>query len=272
LANIHPSATIDPKAEIATDAQIGPGCVIQGPVTIGPGCRLIGNVYLQGPVTLGRDNTLYPFVCIGFEPQALTPSDSPHGVVLGNNNVLRESVTIHRASQDDRPTTVGNDNFLMTNTHLAHDVALGNQCVLASGALVGGHVIVEDQVNLGGNSAVHQFCRMGRMSFLGGVSALMKDLPPFATASGINNVIGANLVGLRRSGVDRPAIDAVKEAFKTLYLSRHTTPVAVDLIEQTASRNGPGTQMLTEMVAFIRGSTRGLCPHAAAAQNQRLRR
>ena len=135
MANIHPSATIDPQAEIAADVQIGPGCVIQGPVTIGPGCRLIGNIYLQGPVTLGSHNTLYPFVCIGFEPQALTPSNSPHGVVIGNNNVLRESVTIHRASQDDRPTTVGNDNFLMTNTHLAHDVALGNRCILASGRI-----------------------------------------------------------------------------------------------------------------------------------------
>lgn len=272
MANIHPSATIDPKAQIAADVEIGPGCVIQGQVTIEAGCRLIGNVYLQGPVTLGNNNTLYPFVCIGFEPQSLKPSDTPHGVVIGNNNVLRESVTIHRASQDDRPTTVGNDNFLMTNAHVGHDVVMGNQCVLASGALLGGHVIVEDQVNLGGNSAVHQFCRLGRMSFLGGVSALMKDLPPFAIASGVNQVIGVNLVGLRRSGVERPAIDAVNQAFRTLYLSRHTTPVAVDLIEQTASQNGPGAPMLTEIIEFIRGSTRGLCPHAAAGENQRLRR
>ena len=272
MEKIHPSATIDPQAQIANDVQIGPGCVIQGAVTIGSGCRLIGNVYLQGPVILGRDNTLYPFVCIGFEPQALAPSDSPHGVVIGNNNVLRESVTIHRASQDDRPTTVGDDNFLMTNTHLAHDVVLGNQCVLASGALVGGHAILEDQVNLGGNCGVHQFCRMGRMSFLGALSLATKDILPFATASGINKVIGVNLVGLRRSGVDRPAIDAVKDAFQTLYLSRHTTPVAVDLIEQSASQNGPGAQMLHEIVEFIRGSTRGLCPHAAASENKRLHR
>ena len=110
------------------------------------------------------------------------------------------------------------------------------------------------------------------MSFLGALGLTTKDILPFATASGINNVIGVNLAGLRRSGVERAAIDAVKDAFKTLYLSRHTTPVAVDLIEKTASQNGPGAQMLTEMVQFVRGSTRGLSPHAAAAKNQRLHR
>jgi len=265
MVMIHPGSVVDPKAHLADDVQIGPGCIVDGPVVLGPGCHLIGNVHLSGKVSIGKDNTLYPFVCVGFPPQHRTCGGSDRGVVIGDRNVLRESATIHGPSEPAGPTTIGDDNYLMTNSHLGHDCVVGNRCTLASGALIGGHAHLEDDVFIGGNAAVHQFCRMGRMSFLGGISSVTKDVPPFAMANGQhNNVTGINLVGLRRSGMKRSVIDAVKGAFKTLYLSGHTNPRAAELIEHTAAENGPGAQQLSELVKFIRESQRGLCMHVAA--------
>lgn len=272
MAKIHPSAFVDTQAVLAHNVQVGPGCVIEGPVTIGSGCHLIGHVYLHGAVNLGQNNTLYPFTCIGFDPQHRQESASGAGVSIGNGNVFRESVTIHASSRPDCPTTVGDENYLMTNAHLGHDVTVGNGCTLASGGLVGGHGVLGDHVFLGGNGAVHQFCRMGRLGFLGGLSAVTKDVPPFAMAAGVyNNITGPNVVGMRRQGIPRAAIDRVAAAFTTLYLSRHSNPVAAQLIEQEAATGGPGASLLTELVHFIRTSKRGLCPHASIAKHHRVR-
>lgn len=260
MPTIHPSATIDPEAKIADQVVIGPGCVIDGPVDIGSDCQLIGHVHLSGHVRLGCNNTLYPFVCIGYPPQHLNRDLAESGVVIGDRNVFRESATVHGPSEDERPTTIGHDNYLMTNSHLGHDAVLGSRCTLASGALIGGHAVIDDDVFIGGNAAVHQFCRIGRMSFLGGVSSVTKDLPPFAMANGQHNdVKGVNLVGLRRSGMERRAIDAVKVAYKTLYLSGHTNHNAVELIEKMAAEGNPGDELLMELARFIRESKRGIC-------------
>ncbi len=257
---------MDRQAELASNVEVGPGCVIQGPVIIGSDCRLWGQVYLHGRVVLGCQNTLYPFVCIGFDPQHRKFDHAETGVVIGDRNVLRESVTIHRASRPNCQTSIGNDNYLMSNVHLAHDVTVGHRCTLASGALVGGHVHIADEVFVGGNTGIHQFCRVGRLAFLGAVSLIAKDLPPFALTGGDNRVVGPNLVGLRRSRVDRSAIDLVKIAFKILYLSGHTNPVAAERIEGLVAKGGPGATLLTELVAFIRHSSRGLVPHVRSSR------
>lgn len=262
MANVHPSAIVDDRAELAEDVEVGPGCVIEGPVRVGSGCRLHGQVYLHGDVTLGQDNTLFPFVCVGFEPQDRSYDGEPTGVVIGNRNVLRESVTVHRSSHADQPTTLGDDNYLMNNSHVGHDAQLANNCNLASGALVGGHARLQDGVFIGGNGGVHQHCTLGRMSFLGGVTAVTHDTPPFALCFGLNTLIGANLVGLRRSGVTRPAIDAVKAAYKTLYLSGHSNPVAADKIEQSRAPGEPGAELMAELAAFIRQSKHGMVPYS----------
>ncbi len=272
MPTIHPSASIDAQAELAQDTRVGPGCVIHGPVRIAPGCTLIGHLYLKGPLTLGRDNTLYPFVCIGFEPQDRKFDGRSAGVTIGCDNVLRESVTIHASTSDTQPTRLGNHNMLMTNAHMGHDVSVGNHCTLVSGSLIGGHAAIEDHAFVGGNGAVHQFCRMGQLSFLGGGSILTSDLPPFAMASGNNQVIGVNLVGLRRSGADRKTIDAIKAAFHTLYQSRHTKPNAIELIEQAIDPAHPGAAMLTQLTRFLHTGKRGICPHATTAQSQRMNR
>jgi len=272
MATIHPLATVDKRAQIAADVVIGPGCVIDGPAVIGSGCELIGHVYLRGKVELGQGNRLFPYVCVGFEPQDHKYDGTTAGVVIGNENVLRESVTIHCASQDQTPTTLGDHNYLMTNSHVAHDVVVGDHCTLISGALIAGHAKLDHQVTVGGNATVHQFCVLGRLSFIGGLSGISNNLPPFAIISGINTVVGVNVVGLRRSGVPRDAIDAVKAAFKTLYLSGHTNTVSAAMLEQTAAQGGPGAELVSELARFVRDSQRGLCPHVSQAAKHRLQR
>ncbi len=280
MAQVHPSAVIDAQAELAGDVVVGPGCVLDGPVRIGPGTRLIGHVHLVGPVTIGRGNTIYPFACIGFEPQdrKFDRGSSPSaGVVIGDNNLIRESVTIHRATSVEHPTRVGDDNMLMTNAHLGHDVTVGSGCTLASGALIAGHARLDDQVNVAGNSAIHQFCHLGRLSFVGGVSAVSKDVLPFALTSGLNSVMGVNVVGLRRSGVGRAAIDAVNAAYRTIYLDGHTLPTAREAVAAQAQqcRAGGDTQaadLLDELRTFLEQSQRGIVPHAMMNQRHGMQR
>lgn len=272
MPRIHPTAIVDSYAQLADDVEVGPGCVIDGPASLGPGTRLIGHVYLHGRVTLGHDNLLYPFVCIGFDPQDRKFEGATAGVHIGHRNIFRESATVHCSTNPNRPTTIGDDNYVMNNAHVGHDSTVANRCTLVAGSLIGGHGHLHDEVYLGGNAALHQFCRMGRLSLLGGVSAVSKDLPPFCIASGITTVVGVNVVGLRRSGTPRLAIDAVKAAIDTLYLSGHTTPVAADLIEQQAAQNSPGVDLLRELVEFIRTSEKGLCPHAAVIAGHKIQR
>jgi len=271
-AVIHPAAIVDRRAELADDVHVGPGCVIEGEVVIGQGTRLIGQAYIRGPAILGRGNIVYPFVCIGFEPQDRKYQDHTAGVVIGDRNLLRESFTMHCASQDEHPTRMGDDNFLMTNSHIGHDTVVGDRCTLASGALIGGHCRLFDDVNIGGNGALHQFCRCGRLSFLGGLSAVAKDLPPFTMASGINNVVGLNLVGLRRNGVSPAAVDVVIVAFKTLYLSGHAMPAAIELLRQQADAKPPGAELVRELAEFVETSERGLAPHSVNKQGKQINR
>lgn len=261
MPTIHPSATIDPKAQLATNVTIGPGCVIEGPVEIGEGTTLTGQVYLQGPVVIGRDNTLYPFVCVGFDPQHRQYEGPTAGVRIGDRNVLRESVTVHASMDRDTPTLLGDDNYLMTNSHVGHDTHIGHRVTMASGALLGGHVEVGDDATLSGNSAVHQFCRIGRLSMLGGVSALKRDLPPFILAQGLNAVIGLNVVGLRRAGLSSDAIGRLKKAFELLFKSGLGNRSARERLEALAADGGDGAACVSELAEFVRTSERGLCSY-----------
>ena len=271
---IHPTAQVDPRAQIAEDVEIGPQCVIDGPAVIGSGTKLIGRVWLHGEVVLGRENTLYPQVTLGFEPQSrqYQPADEHAGVSIGDRNILREGVTIHHATTAEQPTRIGNDNFLMSNVHLGHDVQMADGCTLASGALCGGHSRIDPGVNIGGNATIHQYCRLGRLSMLGGQSAVSSDLPPFCTASGLNNLVALNVVGLRRSGLDKSGLEQVRWAFNTLFLKGHTNQTAIATLEARAGENGPAAELIAELAQFVRQSERGLVPHAATSTQHRIRR
>ena len=254
MPTVHPSAIVDPQAHLADDAVIGPGCVLEGPVHIGPGTRLLHHVSIRGPVTMGERNTLYPNVCLGFPPQhrGIDPAAPTAGVRLGDDNVLREGVTIHSATKE-QPTTIGDRNYLMVNSHLGHDCRIGNDITLANSVLLAGHVDIADSAFLGGSSGVHQFARVGRLAMIGGMCAMIQDLPPFCVVYQTRRVGSLNLVGLRRAGL-RAHIPALTEAFAVVYKEQHTTPRAADLIEQRCGDD----PLCMEFAAFLRTTRRGI--------------
>ena len=260
MPRIAAGSNVDTQAELADDAEIGPGCVVEGRVTIGPGTRLIGNVYLHGPLTIGAENLIYPFCCIGFEPQELgfDATTNGAGVRIGDRNHFRESVTIHRAT-GEHPTTIGSDNYFMVNSHAAHDVVVGDGCILANGALLAGHVLLQDGVILAGNAGVHQFCRIGRLAIISGCEAIIQDMPPFCTSYETRKVGSLNLVGLRRAGY-RQHIKPLQQAFDILYRHSHTNAAVVELIEQKLGDD----PLCAELAAFVRDSIRGITPYGGS--------
>lgn len=256
MADVHPTAIVDSRAELADDVSVGPGCIIEGTVRIGRGTRLLHRVSLQGPMTLGEANVLYPNVCLGFAPQDLKfdPDRAGAGLVIGSRNTFREGVTIHRAT-GEQPTRVGDDNVFMVNAHAGHDVQVGNACMIVNGALLAGHCEVGDRAIVSGNAAVHQFCRVGRLAMLGGTFCVTQDLPPFCTSNGSRSVGGINRVGLRRAGLGDHAT-AVKQAFDLIYRRRHLPGVAADLIESELGED----PLCMELVEFLRTTRRGITP------------
>ena len=218
---IHPTASVAREAQLAESVEIGPFCVLTGAVRLGAGVRLIGNVYLNGPVAIGEGTTVYPFACIGFPPQDVKfkLGDATAGVIVGQNGLIREHATIHSASNDQTPTTVGDRVFMMVNTHLGHDAKVGNNVVMVNNSAVGGHGQLYDNATLGGGALVHQFCRVGRLAMISGGVAVSVDVPPFCISDERNRIKGINVVGLRRAGFARQHITDVRLAFRDLLRS-----------------------------------------------------
>lgn len=254
---IHASAIVDDECDLAADVEVGPGCVLTGPLTIGPGCKLVGHCYLYGPLTLGAGNVIYPFVCLGFAPQSVSydPSKPGKGLVIGDHNTFREGVTIHRAMTDHGPTMIGHRNFFMANSHAGHDCIVGSHCIFANGALLAGHVTIDNRVTMGGNATVHQFCRIGRGAMLSGNVGVGRDLPPFFTLTGINTAGSLNVVGLRRSGMSADQIHDVRWVYKTLYRAGLSITEAKEVLRERAD-----SPIVAEYLQFIEASKRGICP------------
>ncbi|MEX2672241.1 MAG: acyl-ACP--UDP-N-acetylglucosamine O-acyltransferase [Phycisphaeraceae bacterium] len=256
MAEVHPSAIVDDQAELADGVVVGPGCVIEGAVRVGNGTRLLHRVTLQGPMRLGERNVIYPNACLGLPPQDVKydPNEAGSGLVIGSDNIFREGVTVHRAT-GEMPTTIGNGNMLMVNSHVGHDSVLQDHCVLVNGALVAGHCEIGDRALLSGNSAVHQFCRVGRLGVVVGGGIVIQDLPPFCMTNASRSVGGINRVGLRRAGLGEHAT-AVKEAFNILYRQRHLPREAAHLIEAQMGDE----PLCMELAAFIKSTKRGVTP------------
>lgn len=253
-ARIHPTAVISSEAELADDVQVGAFALIEGQVRIGPGCVLRPRAHLQGPLVMGRDNIIYPGAVLGERPQHVRYNDEPTRVEIGDGNVFRENVTVHRGTTHSWVTRIGSNNFFMVNAHVAHDCNVGNHCILANGALVGGHCILENNVFLSGNSAVHQFVRVGRLALLSGCSTSTMDIPPFIMQRGIDNVVGVNVIGMRRAGMASRQIQDVRHAYHLLYRGGLLLPAALAKMEQEI----PGSDAIAEMIGFIRQTTRGI--------------
>lgn len=262
MPTVHPTATVEATVRLADDVVIGPWCVLTGDIEIGAGCRLVGNVYLQGPLRLGERNIIYPFSSLGFSPQDLKwdPDESGAGLVIGNDNTFREGVTIHRATSHQTPTRIGDRNFLMCNSHVAHDCLVGNNCSFANGVLLAGHVRVDDRAVIGGNTTIHQHARVGRGSMCSGAVGLSRDLPPFFMLTGLNVAASLNVIGLRRSGASSAEIQDVRWAFRTLQRSGLALKTALDQLRQRADR-----PIIAEYIEFIETSRRGICPGVGRA-------
>jgi len=264
MPRIHPTALILGDVTLAPDVEVGPFCIIEGcpgAVTIGAGTRLLHRASIQGPCVIGEKNILYPGCTLGFPPQDLgfNPAEAGPGMIVGNENVFREGVTIHRG-KTQQPTRVGHHNYFMVNSHMGHDGVIGDRCILANGALLAGHVEIGDRVIFGGNATVHQFCRVGRGSFLGGGMGLSLDLPPFFMLTATNIAASLNLIGMRRSGMPSEHIDAVRWVFKILQRSRLQTSAAVALLQQRA-----GEPIIDEYIAFVKSSKRNIAPAVGKA-------
>ena len=251
---IHPTAIISSETELANDVSIGPYVVIEGRVRIGAGCIIRPFVHLCGPIVMGKANTVYSGVVLGERPQHLKYQDEPTGVEIGDENVFRENVTVHRATNQSWTTRIGSQNFFMAGAHVAHDCQIGSRCILANGVLLAGHCEIADGVYLSGNSALHQFCRVGRLALLSGVSASTKDIPPFVIQQRIDTVVGVNVVGMRRAGLSHAQIDAVRKVFHIIFLQNNLTTVALAQAEKELGH----VDVVAEMIAFIRESKRGI--------------
>lgn len=258
MTNIHSTAIIDPRAELDSTVEIGPHVIIEGNVRIGPRTRVLANAYLCGDTKIGADNIIHMGCVIGHAPQHLAYKGAPTGVVIGDGNEFREYVTIHRAAEEGHSTIIGNRCYLMALSHVAHDVVIGDDVIMANGALLGGHVRVEDKVFISGNVGVHQFCAIGKLAMIGGLSKIVKDVPPFMLVDGNSEVVGINVVGLRRAGFDAETREKIKLAYKYLYRSGLNVSQALARIEQELQ----GCPPIAELVSFIRQSKRGIADHA----------
>jgi UDP-N-acetylglucosamine acyltransferase len=251
---IHPSAIVDKRAEIHESAQIGPYAVIEGPVQIGAETILGPHVVVLGSVTIGERNRLHAGVVIGDLPQDLGYRGGESGVFIGNDNVFREHVQVHRGTQSGSLTRIGDGNFLMTNAHVAHNCAIGNRAIIASGALLAGYVEVGDNAFISGNCVVHQYVRIGRLALLRGLSRTSRDVPPFCIMDGTHTLRAINRVGLLRAGIPRDRIDALRRMFVRLFGERGNLRERLSAIESDAL-----TPEVRELIEFIRSSKRGVC-------------
>lgn len=250
---VHPTAVIDPSAILSDDVTVGPYAVLEGPVALGPGCVVHAHAHLVGPLTLGARNSIGTNAVIGSRAQHLRYDGPGTGVVIGDDNTFREHVTVHNGTVE-AGTRIGDGNYLMASSHVAHDCHVGNHCIFANGALLGGHVTVQDNVFLSGNCAVHQFTLIGRLAMMSGGATTSKDIPPFFIQEGRNRVVGVNVVGMRRAGLASKEIDAVREAYRILYMQRKVLPAAVEQIERMLGH----VEAVAELIAFVRSSKRGI--------------
>jgi UDP-N-acetylglucosamine acyltransferase len=253
---IHPTSVVGVDVELAPDVVVGPLCLLDGKIRLGRGTRLIGHVTILGITEFGAENVLHPGVVIGDEPQDLTYTGVARSVKIGNRNVFRECCTVHRGSERGDVTIIGDDNFMMQNSHVAHDCRIGNSTIIAGGALLAGWVEVGDRVLVSGNCVVHQYTRIGRLAMMRGLSRTSRDVPPFCIMDGTHTLRGINVIGLKRAGVPSKSIHALRHAFTALFGTRQNLKLAVERF--TKSAEAPNCPEVTEMLDFIRASKRGV--------------
>lgn len=256
MANLHPTALVDHRAELADDVSIGAYAIIKGPVQIGPGTIIHEHVHVQGKTLIGEKCEIGPAAYVGLPPQHLRGDREIGQLVIGNHVTIRETATVHRAIHGgiENATRVGDHCFLMGGVHIAHDCALGDHVVLANGVLLGGHCQIAERSFLGGGCTLHQFVRVGRLSIIGGNERVVQEVLPFAAVAD-GGLRGYNAVGCRRAGMSRASIHAIRAAYRCIHLHR-LTDRAIDDIQT----NVPDVPEVREILEFIRTARRGIVP------------
>ena len=244
MSEIHPTAIID------KNAKLGDG------VTIGPNCILGPRVYLTGQTTIGKDNNFHSGTVIGDQPQDVKYNGKPTCLRIGDENIFREHVTIHRSNTPEEDTVIGSNNFFMVNSHVGHNSIIGNHNTLANGVLIAGHVEIADRAFFSGNCLVHQFVRIGSLALMPGGSALTQDLPPFTVSHGLNGLCGLNTVGLRRMGFTSEQMQELKSSYKRLFKEGEQMTVIVEQLKTESL-----SEQACELLDFIASSKRGVCRH-----------
>jgi UDP-N-acetylglucosamine acyltransferase len=254
-AQIHPTAIIDPGAEIGSGTIVGPYCVIDRDVMVGADCWLQHHVTLCGPMRAGARNKFYSFCSIGQQTQDLKYQGEPTYLEVGDDNTFREFVTVNRSTTSEGKTRIGDRGNFLAYSHIGHDCIVGNEVVFSNNGTLAGHVQVDDHAVMGGLTAVHQFCRIGRFAITGGCSKIVQDVPPFMIADGNPAKIrGINLVGMERKGVPPDTVKLIKEAFRIIYRSKYNTRQAMDAIRSEL----PATEDIQLIIDFIEKSERGI--------------
>ena len=252
---IHPTAVIDPGAQIGADTEIGPYCVIGSGVTIGHGCILANHVSVAGPTIIGEGNRFFPFSSIGQRSQDLKYTVEPTSLEIGDHNSFREFCTVNRGTAPGSKTIIGSHNNFLAYAHVAHDCTVGSHTIFSNNGTLAGHVVVEDHAVIGGLSGVHQFCRIGRHAILGGCTKIVQDVPPFMIADGNPaEVRGINQVGLERRGFTPDDIRSLREAYRLLCRANLNVKQACEKIREEL----PPHDHLTHLLDFIEASKRGI--------------
>jgi UDP-N-acetylglucosamine acyltransferase len=252
---IHPTAIVDPKAELGAETIVGPYCIVGSEVVLGEGCWLQHHVTLCGPMRAGAKNKFYAYCSIGQQTQDLKYAGEPTYLEIGDENTFREFCTVNRSTKADGKTRVGNRGNFLAYSHIGHDCTVGNSVVFSNNGTLAGHVEVGDHAVMGGLTAVHQFCRIGRFAITGGCSKIVQDVPPFLIADGNPAEIrGVNLIGLERAGFTPESIKAIKEAFRLIYRSKLNTRQAIEAVRKQIEPR----EEIAQLIEFVEKSARGI--------------
>jgi len=255
MSKIHPTAIVSPEAKISSDVEIGPFAIIENDVEIGEGTIVHNNVNIKAGARIGKNNIIYPYSVLAAIPQDLKFKGQYSQLVIGDNNSIREFVTISRSTIEGNKTIIGNNCLFMANSHTGHDCVIGDNCIVVNSVALAGHVVLEDNVVLGGLVGVHQFCKIGKNTMVGAHSMVVKDVPPYALFSGNPlHYEGLNMVGLRRKNFKLETIEEIKKAYKIIYNSGLNVSQAIEKIKLDIQQ----TEEIKHLVTFIENAGRGI--------------
>jgi UDP-N-acetylglucosamine acyltransferase len=253
---IHPTAIISEEAKIGSDVEIGPYTVIGPNVEIKEKTRIGAHCLIEGNTKIGSGCQIFTGAVIGSIPQDLKYKGETSFLEIGGNNIIREYVTINPGTSEESKTIIGNNNLIMAYSHIAHDCKIGNNCIIANCGTLAGYVLIEDRAIVGGLVAVHQFCRIGELSMIGGCSKVVQDVPPYSTCDGHPaKVYGINLVGLRRQGIQEEVIKDLKRAFRIIFFSGLSFSSSLKRVQDEI----PSHKEIAHLIEFIKSSKRGIC-------------